>query len=782
MLNVALALIPAVGLFVLPGYLFLVLAFDDQDPLERIALGLGVSFAALTLINVPLFLFHLNVWWLVYFWVAWTVCLIGWLLVRMRRGQTTFRLDWRGKGLASGAFQLVVCIVLLWIAWAALVSGTIVTGEEEIELIITRKLLENHSLSFTNVNYLDGFPTTYLITPFYLFRAFLSALTGLDPITAHYRLAFLPAIFVPLVFYALIRSLTQSRRAARFFLVILLVHLGFSSSGRGEFYSNLPFVNDVVFRVPLSFTVMAPLSFIFLLMSFERQRPGLCIAIAVLLFVTTLVTQAVTGVAFLIALAILGTALALEAIGPGDARTLARQRLRRVISALALCLACAATFFVLFGAIHQSTQGVESAAREAIVTSLRAEVAKDPWLLLWGTPSPVYFRHNVILRVTTFRLFDGQIASFLGEPITLFTLIAAPLFVLVRGSHLPLFFWLMWAVPMAVLRIPLLFMPILLTTNLLVLKNLHALAAPFQYIGAFLMVVMLAGLLNRIGTRVIPWSAARYAVFVVVALAAAWSAYQLVATHEAEIRNFTRTNQDVVFVSWFGVSAVLAAYRWWGPGRIEWPQALLESRPALVLATAVFLPLVAMDFSGHPLDDNLYKRLQAREAKTNRARTDHELLYENASVDRSGVVSAEMLQALQFIRTLPPHHVFHSAPETIRAIPFVTNAYIAHSGVPFDFEEAYFIKYVEEQGDLAHRRLVYREPLFGNVEHSDDELLNHVPGFLTEFGVDYVLTTPPYEKHVRRVAALMRRQNAGAWPILFDRAGYVIYDVRGVPR
>ncbi|HXG87633.1 MAG TPA: hypothetical protein VNJ02_04790 [Vicinamibacterales bacterium] len=757
----------AVAFFYLPGLLLVRVARIRLDALELIAAAFAASFALLTILNVPLFVFGLNLTALVWFWAALAVALA---LVAWRVGTpdaTTAEPPsppWHG-------WLLVTCLVALaGLSVALAAKGALLGGEEEVELIITRKLLESDALIFNQINYLKGLPATYLLVPLQLMRALISAVSGVDPVLAHYRLAFVGPLIVLSGLYGLLVTLGADRGMARAALLATAGWVLFGSLAT----TKPPFLFTVA-ETPLFFRGVAVIQLVYVVWlaaalracAETQDRRAVFTAAAAVLFFAAMFTHGVNAAYDLIVLALIAAPALTVALRGGSAGW-RRPDVRAAWLLLLLSVAGVVAYKLAFDAFMP---GGEAGAVRA-----RAEIGQaftglfNGWrAALLDLPPPATFYEYFNVRGTSFAHIDSLFVRRL-TPIATVAMLAAPALWLISADRGRTALAATLVVIPVIARVPFLLLAVVfVNASLFTNAYYHLLIQAF--VALILVAIAVGGMAGAAINRVASQRLRSCLAIVAVAAACLFAWWGGVAADP--VAQWTRGHRDealAIFFAWAItalVGGVLLRERIRSVANLSSPSAVATAITAALLSTL----LVATDGPGTSVIQAGLDKLSTPEGNDEYGAYTENLI---GLHERQTRFPRELFAALMFIRaSIPEGSTFDADPDVIRAIPLMTNQYVVHSGVPFDFVERYFATYYTptEAGPAAYQAL---DPLFRADRSLDYEATRLAAGMMETFNVDYVLVTPrfhDYTPQLVRRAAVSRGWKSAA---VYDSGGFAL--------
>ena len=213
---------------VLPGLLLIRWAgwFPMADMPERLALSVSVGYIFDTALSILITLLQLNIEWAA-----------GLLMVFA--GAAAF-LPKAGEGVSQGyglidgtpetdAFKPALYIAVgmaVFIGWYAWTVEPPIMGEETVELISIRKMLENDTIGLKNILHRPDAIPTYIFAPYYFTIALITKISGLSMFSVYVKLRAFYVITALAAFYALARHFLGGRffgYAAVVWLMALLI-------------------------------------------------------------------------------------------------------------------------------------------------------------------------------------------------------------------------------------------------------------------------------------------------------------------------------------------------------------------------------------------------------------------------------------------------------------------------------------------------------------------------------------------------------------------------------
>lgn len=224
-------------------------------------------------------------------------------------------------------------LIALWslVAVAASLAGTLMTGEEEYELVTIRKIAENPSLAWDNLMHHPGELTTYLATPHYFQVAAIARIAGGELIGLYSKMRLIDVLLAGAATYAVARSVLGSYRGAFIASLVALVWIVVDPVPNSLIASLLPLTR----RGAIAAGLLLPAA---LAMTMDALRQGgwtRALAVGLLCTVTAM-THALEGAHFfLVAIAGLIVGI-LTFIGRRESPLLRRAVL--VLGAYVLCL------------------------------------------------------------------------------------------------------------------------------------------------------------------------------------------------------------------------------------------------------------------------------------------------------------------------------------------------------------------------------------------------------------------------------------------------------------
>lgn len=763
--------------FLVPGGLLARRARLGLDAVEQLAAAFAVSYTLLMLANIVLFAFHLNIWWLIGMWVVLTLALVVPHLHR-RAAPAPAEPPREDRRTRLGLWLALASIATLGIA--VYVHGVLLGGEEEIDLIITRKLLENPRLEIDQVNYLRGLSATYLLVPLQLLRAMLSAVTQIDPVVLHYRLGFIGPVIALAALYALVLEFGAGRFVARIALTAAAAWAVFGSLS--------------VSRPPLLFSLgdtpmfvrgVAVIQLVYLpwLVAVVRatrrdtvRRSPYAIA-AALLFLAALFTHGVNGAYYLI---VLGLVLVAVGVSRLSERPVS---IRHASTTVAISLVVIGVFSVVLykWAFDTLIPGGEAGAvrTRAEVGAILSRLFADPVSALTELPPPATFYEYFNTRGTTFGHIDSLFMARL-TPVVAIAFLVSPLLWLWRTGASAAAVAAAPVVLPIIARLPLLLVPLVYVNPSLLSSAYYHLAAPA--VAALLAATArLATTLTTLTARR-PQRGVRIAVTAALVIGFLAVGVWLGGTGAAFVAAI-KTHRDQALMTFAGVAVVAALAGWLlrraaGEEHVTRPAVMAgDGAWAGVLTAALLLPLfLAPEGRAPRLATAAWDKFHAPPAAGEYARYAENMVGLHARQTR---FPQGLFEALMFVRAqLPPGATFDADPDVIRAIPLITNHYITHSGVPFDFVERYFMRYYRpnEGGGSPYIAL---DPLFRADRALDDAAARTASEMVHAFKVDYVLVTPAFADYTAELLARAGRHGAFTTELLYSESGYSV--IRIIP-
>ncbi len=769
--------------------------------IQILPISVGLTLMLLTLFDIPLVCLHLNVGWLIPIWCALCGASI-WLCWKKSRTQgcaNNFGLVGWLRDLRRGdadAVMAAACWILLAVLSVCLFAGPgYIGGEEEIELIITRKILENPYITFDNTGHLPGLVPTYLLTPLYLFRALLSLLTGLDPVLAQYRLGFIPATLAILSLGSIVQVLTGSARAAKTSVILgalcallapldTLAHSPFMLPGWYR-VPNLP-PPEAFYRATCSVQIATPICLLLLLMALcETQRWRLYAAAFILMLLTTVQIHAAAAVYVvgLLGLSLIASVLASGTCNPREilSSTFVRRSGMMVIAAFVMLL----VYKQCFNMFHQDVEAIEGHQRQFAIANLK-ESLHHPAQLVTKFPESV-FRYNYFkYRGSRYGTSQGIIymISVVTPALLLGWLCSLLLFGVQREFRTMFLLCVFISVPI-VLRLPL-FSMLAFTLNTVVFNDVPDHLSFFPYIMLFLAAVAAGDAISKWLVSSGRVERSRLSVCGAVVLCGFASYFVLGGIAESLRREVPWGFSDRALGFYF-VAGLCAIALVWLLGRRPWRWEFASDKslvPAL-LAIALVLPMIARTYggiTGATVTRNFPRQL----ARVGRLKTEYDQYSQN--IWPSSQLTPGLFDCLTFVRrTVPRQQMFAADPSVIRTVAMLSDQYVVHSGVPFDFVERYFQRYykptvsqdaVLPPGKDANDVVPYvaYDPFFQRTARLSPEALAEDAQFVRDFHVDYLLFTPAFHADTDRIFELLRASGVRSTK-LYDRTGYALYHI-----
>ena len=234
---------------------------------------------------------------------------------------------------------------------------------------------------------------------------------------------------------------------------------------------------------------------------------------------------------------------------------------------------------------------------------------------------------------------------------------------------------------------------------------------------------------------------------------------------------WAKASRDIALMLLFAVVGAVAVVRFVFRRPLSAPPS---NRLAVSLAGILLFPLLAD--AGGPAGRRIVSSLFSPRRQTSPydAAVEH---YERVH-DRQTVLSPGLYNALMHVRgAVPAGRMFAADPMVIRAVPFLTNEYIVHSGVPFDFVEPYFAKYYRTAVSGAQHQVIPIDPLFREDRSLEPDAVEQAEGFVRDFAIDYVLVTPRFHEYTGKMLARLDGRHGWSVMSIHDADDYAIYRI-----
>ncbi len=804
MTSIALLAVKSFGAFLLvlaPGLLATTLLRLAKNKLQFLPISFGLSLILLTLIDLPLVCLHLNIFWLLVSWCVLTAIL---LCIAWCRG--VFRLlvlrctEWLAslKTCEQDALLDAFCgILLILIVVCLFTSPGYIGGEEEIELIITRKILENPYWTFDNCGHVPHLVPTYLLTPLYLFRALLSYLTGIDPVVMQYRLGFIPSLMVILSCSSIVQVLTGSVRVGQSTVVLGALCTLFSPFDTIKYspfilpgWQMLPNISppNAFYRATCSVQIATPLCILAMLLAATERNQRRSYAILFLCMLVTTVQIHATAAVYVMGL------LCLYAAACGVTATFMKFRSKEANSDLiysVIMVLAAATLLLgykqIFNLVHQDIESLESHQRQFIWPDLMN--CLHSWKkAVYQFPQSVYRFDYFKYRGARYDCMWGELKTLLAAPIMFFSFVCSYIYLLFRRHSAPTFLFLVHFGFAVVLRMPLFGMlAVLLSAS--VFNDLHEHLTLFCYITLFLTALLIGDLISE---WIVKTGRESFAVVGAVIITGIVSHY-FIATVAAKlpvILNCSSNFDGYLRCFYIGIALVISIILLLGKRPLSWDFSGFRTLPSLLIALAIILPISVRNYGEK--SSSIISDLPKNVRRLKRILSDTYPQY-TQNIWSYSKLDHPFYECLQFVRSsVAPQQVFAADPWLIRTIPLLTNEYIVHSGVPYDFVEEYFVRYYkpcvkrDEPGlPLAYclipggknQGYVGSDPFFQRECRLSSQSMIQDAQFVKDFHVDYILFTPQFYDGTDELFKALHRADLLNSQKVYDKDGYLIYRV-----
>ena len=749
--------------YVLPGYLVLLGSgyAGRLDILERLAISLGISFTGVTVLSILTLELGRGLGWAIQLWGFCLAGLAGWAFLARRASLRKAPLPASTEDPRSLRWlPTVLLLVIVGLAWALYAVGSPIFDTEEI--VIARRIAENSILHVDNLMHRLGAPTTYLYVPYQFSEAMVARLAGWDVVLVMLKLRFIFVILGLAILYSLARTLWNDHRVA---CLITLAAVGVIFIDPDAVATRIGILAPYPNRHGVAPGLFLPLSFLFALKAmdpkegrfFGRWFLGVALSMAIV--------HAREGSHLLLWMVGLGMVLAADARG--------RQVLRRWGILLATVLIVLIVFKLRQGAVVLHAESLTASLRSQIVAVARQMAHKPAHLLMGDLPETIPssvgnypFDH--------FRLFFQRVTTPGRERDDLAP--AARAFIPIGILLLPLlFFWrkAAWArligvsigLPLAVMAIPALFLALGVLARTPDVGDLIAPLAFWCFLFWAVSLVFLSGgaqgLWRRAQAR---WRMLQSGWAAPVAWAGAFLIWM--GLYRYAILGLSEKMLWRVWQSRLALAAALGAgflgcwfldRRWRVSERLR-PVSNEPSR-ALGFGLAIVLgTVVATARDHHPAGLSVQKRLRNQRIVISHPEDPVPMLLKYLHSNFSeGVV--------RFLRTqVSPGRVFLSDPSTIDAIPFYSNQYIAHSGLPLSTDRDFYSRY--PQG-TPH-------PVYNH--RPAPAYLSEALRFLKDFHVEYWIIPPAYQDSIVPIVSDFN-QTHPVFETVYSKDQFVIYRV-----
>lgn len=802
-LVMALKILGALLLVLAPGLLASRLLHLAKNRLQLLPITFGVSLIFLTFIDLPLVCLHLNIFWLLVSWCVLTAVLA---FVAWRKGEIQALwlrcIEWLAllkAGDKDTILDAVCCALLLLVAVCLFTGPGYIGGEEEIEMIITRKILENPYWTFDNSGHVPNLVPTYLLTPLYLLRALLSYTTGIDPVVMQYRLGFIPCVMAILSCASIVQVLTGSVRVGQSTVVLGALCTLFSPFDTiryspyilpgWQMSPNLPPPN-AFYRATCSVQIATPVCILAMLLTVtEKKRWGYYAALFLCMLFTTIQIHATAAVYIMELLGFYMVACGITAIakkfGDPEANSSLRRSMIMVFAAAALLL----TYKQIFNVVHQDIESLEIHQRQFIWSDLMN--CLHSWKkIVYQFPQSVYRFDYFKYRGARYDSLWGELKTLMSAPMMLFSFACSYIYLLFRRHPAPIFLFLVLIGFTIILRMPL-FGILALLLNASVFNDIHEHLTFFCYITLFLTAIITSDLISK---WLVMTGRNSYAAVGALFIAGVLSYYYVapIAQNLQVILNCNSNFDAVLRCFYIGTALVISVVLLLGKQPLHWDFSSYKPLPALLLTLAFILPIAVRNYGEK--SSSMISALPKNVRKLRHILSSPYAQY-TQNIWGYSKLDQPFYDCLQFVRkSIPPQHIFAADPWLIRTIPLLTNEYIVHSGVPYDFVEQYFVRYYkpyvkqDEPGKPVaycltpggkNQGYVGSDPFFQTEGRLSEHALVEDAKFVKDFHVDYVLFTPKFHEGTDELFQAMRRAQLLNAQKLYDKNGYVVYCVNG---
>lgn len=634
-------------------------------------------------------------------------------------------------GWTRPAWPLIGALVFMAVSGYLLQAP--ITGEETVELISIRKILQNPVISLDGIMPEPRVVPTYVVTPYYFFVALLAKVGGTSLFVAYLKMRAVYACLALLVIVALATRLLPAQ-ASRLGVAVALGFLVLFVADPDPWSWPASFV-PLVRRGGVAAGVLAPVFMLALLVYVtppaaapramgEWIAPGL-----MLLSLITTHAMEIIYVGFF-------------AVGVVAAWALTRSpaiRWRRLITFGASCAVVALGYRVVHARFAQHVYAFDEGPRTQAMAALQQELAQGVSSLAGISAAGQY------LISTSGAVIPYMILGILLTPVLI---AVAP----VGGAIL----WAAAIIPLAVYSSSKLFVLLQLATS----TEILFVFSYFTLLGtvSFLACAYLAA--AAVSSR---WPGLASRPLAVAALTVAGA----VVGHQVLAVVFRGATTAIVAyplaLPWvaglLGLTVVLRRRRGGAP-----PIGPALAIPGLVVLVAT-LAGVAFGLRGFP--SQIDSRREPLPQTMARARalpavTDWDAYYPllqksaNPPIDLPAAIVADLE------RLLPPLQTLAADPAHSFSLPVVLNQHIVNPGHVISTSLGYFEKYATAGADG-----VRRHPLFNDTELLSDPERQ----FLAEYGVQFILVNPPFEARLRRKLGA----DPAAFELVYERDGFLLY-------
>lgn len=719
---------------VLPGWLLLRRAgwFSSAQGLaEWGLLSYAVSYVISTITNILVTVLHLNVT----LGVAILLLVVAWLAATVPSGirrpdwAAAFRPGWAAVALAVGLTTYIV-----WCAWAL---EPAIGGEEVFELTVLRKIVENPTLTLTNVLHRPDASFPYLFTPFYFATGMIVKVSGLPLMVVYLKLRIFYVLASLLAFFVLARRFSGSRS----FALLALLGVGLLVAIDPDPSSWPASLFPSVRRGAFSAGVLVPL----LILCFHHcvflteRRAKWAFLVPALLVFATLSTQSMGVVFFLFWAVSFSVAVFLVPEW---------KPYRRNCLALVLLIGSSAALFML---LHRALVGHVGQYLQENRVVLRTEILqalKAPLTGLFGGVPP-----------------DGRYliaASGAVEVYSIIPILLLPVLILAA----PVFartLWIPLAAPIAIYSSPLLLALLQFAT----LREANFAAGYFTLLGllVYLAVAYLGlSVVDRALSRLTPpsfWVLGPVTVVVCVSalimgqwvlLPASWQMMAWVVRWPAA---------PSVIGCVVGLGAWLIARRPKGHAETQVPE--LAHLSALSLAFVCLLAPVFVGMKAFPgalANSRRESTCVELEKKATPSIVDWANYYAQLQTSLPFDMPSDVLEDLR--KLMPPNQVVIYEPSQSIMIPLFLNQYIVNPGVLFSTDVEYYKDYVVPDVTGANMHPIY---------NGEELLSDRERAFIDRYHPDYVLASSRYANALKVKLA----QLPGRFSQVYKKRGFVVY-------
>lgn len=710
-------------------------------PVESAALSVILSYVIVSALCIVVTVFRLNLGIAAFLVLGLEmVTLLAW-----RGGGDADRAGLGGLRRVAGedrvAAVLLVSLTTAVVAFAWVIEPPI-SGEEVVELITVRKLLENPSIALTNVLHRPDAIPTYIFCPYYFMIALVAKLSGLSPFVAYAKLRAVYVAIAFVAFWVVAYRLGGRRRFATCALLALVVLLIVDPDPWSWPASMFPLTR----RGAFASGVLLPL-FIWVVLytlrgRWKRRRSMALVASTMLVLTMTHALEAVFALFF-------AGSLAVSLFCACRGRKARWEAVTALLPAVAVLLA-----YRLVHSIAVRHVVEYEAQRRTVTWASVVGMMHTPFsALAGGVPDGGVYLLTKSGAVT---------------PYAVFPVILLPLAILL--SRRATVVWATMTLPLILYVTPLGYSVLVLATT----SDIMFAGGYFSFLGfmAFCVIASsVAGALSRTlgaATRRLSVSPTAGAI-VLWGCAGVIGAVVLLPTSEWLMYRFVRTPGLAVAIATAAGMLAIAARRFhWAAGMA---QLSPRTSPLLIAFLCLVIPVLLglRSFPGQIEGSSrgtMWSQFIAR--RNIPSVVDWPAYYPYLQASARPTIDFPRHIVDDLSRVLPAQSVVVYDPRHSYTLPLLLNVYVVNPGFVLSTDMDYLTRYVRRgtgTGDV--------HPLFNDAIRLTNEELE----FLRRYGVQYIVANPTYQ----RVLSAKLAAFPGAFRLVYSREGFEVYEVIRLP-